>query len=73
MYASKNIDPASRKLLLCSKNSWTHTMIVSCRTSEQKVDKNQSVTVLIIPNKKLALLAQKYYTILLKLFQMVFT
>ena len=34
-------------------------VIVSCRTSEREVDKNQSVTDLIIPNKKLALLIQK--------------
>ena len=53
MYASKNIDPASRKLLLCRKYSWI-IVIVSFRTSKQEVDKNQSVTDLIIPNKKLA-------------------
>ena len=34
-------------------------VIVSCRTSKQDVDKNQSVTDLIIPNKKLALLTRK--------------
>ena len=34
-------------------------VIVSCRTSKQDVDKNQSVTDLIIPNKKLTLLTRK--------------
>ena len=34
-------------------------VIVSCRNSEQDMDKNQSVTDLIIPNKKLTLLTRK--------------
>ena len=34
-------------------------VIVSCRTSKQEVDKKKSITDLIIPNKKLALLTQK--------------
>ena len=34
-------------------------VIVSCRTSKQDMDMNQSVTDLIIPNQKLALLTRK--------------